>query len=152
MASTPERGGQAWCALMANRVLELEKERGETFTLGTLAKRIERALGHLTDPDRTYDRAQVRKVTITQERLFPDADEVQAWCEVTKAVGEERIKAFWLVGLTPPELTLKQLVAASKGAGRTAPHVTGAPPARASSRGLAATKRAAAQRGRTTTG
>jgi hypothetical protein len=113
MAAEQERGGAAFGALMAQRVRELEQERGETITPAQVTRWVFR---ELDDETRAYDQQQATRV-LKGERAFPDTEEVDAWCRALLLTGERRARAFWTVGLLPPEVDAEQLAAAMNGDG-----------------------------------
>lgn len=123
MSSTPERGGAAFGALMAERVRELELEQGEAISPARLTRMV---FAHLVDQDRQYDQQQTQRV-LDRTRAYPDAEEVHAWCGAVGFAGKRlvlggtmtgdqaRARAFWVCGLVPPEVTPEQLAAAMEG-------------------------------------
>lgn len=104
----PQRGGAAFGRMMATRVRELEEQRGAPLEPVALCARIQR---HLVDESRNYYSSSVIRI-LNGKRDYPDAEEVHAWCAALGLTGAKRARAFWIVGLAPPELSEQDLATA----------------------------------------
>jgi hypothetical protein len=112
---TPKRGGAAFGTMMRARLVQLEQEQGEAISPARLTRMV---FAHLVDQDRPYDQRQTQRV-LDGIRHYPDAEEVHAWCEALDIRGADRARAFWLVGLLPPEVTPEELAAAMQQGGQS---------------------------------